>query len=85
MRESVSVCVCVCVCVCVFTYSLVTVLDPQGAGVVVGTLIEQLHAVSLSSERRGKMHGYHLQHSISCGEPLPVRTSMSHDNHMAIT
>ena len=53
------------------TYLGVTVLDSNGAGVILGSLVEQLHAVLLGGEGRGKMDRDHLQHGVSSREPFP--------------
>ena len=53
------------------TYLGVTVLDSEGAGVIMRSLVEQLHTVLLGSEGRGEMDGDHLQHGISGRKPLP--------------
>ena len=37
-----------------------------------GTLVQQLHAVLLSGEGGGEVHGDHLQHGIASRQPLPV-------------
>ena len=59
--------------VCIYRrmYLGVTVLDSEGARVIVGSLIEQLHTVLLGSEGRGEMDGDHLQHGISSRKPFP--------------
>ena len=62
------------------TDSGVTVLDAEGAGVVMGTLIEKLHAVSLGGEGGGQVDRYHLQHGISGRQPLSVHPERLHDH-----
>ena len=51
------------------THSWVTVLDSNGNSVIMWTLVEEFHAVALSSDRRGKVDGDHLKEGISCREP----------------
>ena len=52
-------------------YLRVTVLDSKGTGVVLGSFIEQLHTVLLSSKGRGEMDCDHLQHGVASREPFP--------------
>ena len=51
------------------THRWVTVLDSNGNSVIMWTLIQQFHAVALSSDGRGKVDGDHLKEGISCWEP----------------
>ena len=57
---------------------MVAGLDADGTGVVMGTLVEELHAVSLGRERRREVDGYHLQHGVASRQPLPAHTQISH-------
>jgi hypothetical protein len=50
---------------------VVTVPDTDGVDIVVGTLVESLHTVSLGSDGRRKVENHHLKESVSGGKELP--------------
>ena len=46
-------------------YLRVTVLDTNGARIIVRSLVQHLHTVPLGGDRGGKVDGYHLKESIA--------------------
>jgi hypothetical protein len=50
---------------------VVTVPNTDGVDIVVGTLVESLHTVSLGGDGRRKVENHHLKESVSGGKELP--------------
>jgi hypothetical protein len=50
---------------------VVTVPNTDGVDIVVGTLVESLHTVSLGGDGRRKVENHHLKESVSSGKELP--------------